>query len=462
MPSTNRPDPQTLRARIDGAGFEGRIIGPTDADYDAARTVLFGGIDRRPAFVAKVANAADVVRLVRLAKETGAELAVRSGGHSSAGHSASEGGIVIDVRGLNAVEIDAEARTAWAGTGATAKAFSVAAAAHGLAVGFGDAGSVGLGGITLGGGVGYLTRKHGLTIDSLLAAEVATADGRIVVADAGNEPELFWAIRGGGGNFGVVTKVKFRLHPLSGITGGLLILPATAATISGFIAAAEAAPDEVSTIANVMPAPPMPFLPAELHGSLVIFAMLVHSGVPADADAALAPFRALAKPHADMLRPMALPEIYPPDDPDYHPTAVAQTMFMDTVDEALAQHIIDALKASTAPMRVVQLRVLGGAAARIPADATAYAHRKSRIMANVAAFFQGDADRAVREREVADLARSLRQSDLGAYVNFLGAEPEERVRAAYPGRTWDRLRAAKRQYDPDNLFRLNQNIPPAA
>jgi len=461
MQPTSRPDPRHLHAEANRAGITGRIVGPTDADYDAARAVLFGGFDRHPAFIARVASAEDVARIVRLAKETGAELAVRSGGHSSAGHSASEGGIVIDVRGLNGVDIDPVARTAWAGTGATAKEFSVAAAEHGLAVGFGDAGSVGVGGITLGGGVGYLVRKHGLTIDALLAAEVVTADGRIVMTDADHEPDLFWAIRGGGGNFGVVTRVKFRLHELSGIVGGLLILPATAATIAGFIATAEAAPDEVSTIANVMPAPPMPFLAPELHGSMVVFAMLVHSGAPENADAALAPFRALSEPLADMMRPMALPDIYPPDAPDYHPTAVMQTLFMDSVDEELAQHMVDTLKSSTAAMRVVQLRVLGGAAARVPADATAYAHRASRIMVNVAAFYQGEDDKPVHERMVTDLARSLGQSDAGAYVNFLGAEPEDRVRAAYPGTTWDRLRAAKRKYDPDNLFRMNQNIPPA-
>jgi FAD/FMN-containing dehydrogenase len=206
----------------------------------------------------------------------------------------------------------------------------------------------------------------------------------------------------------------------------------------------------------------MPFLPAEAHGKTVIFAMIVYSGDAAGADKALAPFRAAAKPLADMLRPMAYPDIYPPEDPNYHPTAVAKTMFVDTVGRKEAQLILNRLAASDAPMRVAQLRVLGGAAARIPADATAYAHRKSKIMVNVAAFYTGPEDKPRRETWVADFAAALLQSDNGAYVNFLAAEGPERVRAAYPGKTWDRLQRVKRTYDPNNLFRRNQNIGPAA
>jgi hypothetical protein len=241
----------------------------------------------------------------------------------------------------------------------------------------------------------------------------------------------------------------------------MLILPATAETIAGFVAAAEAAPEELSTIANVMPAPPMPFLPAELHGTLVIFGMLAFAGEKEAAAKALAPFRALAKPLADMIRPMGLHEMYPPENSDYHPTAVAQTMFVDTVDKRVAETILSHLRASDASMRVAQLRVLGGAIGRVPVEATAYAHRSSKIMVNVAAFYEGPADRAVRLAWVTAFAATLRQSDAGAYVNFLADEGGERVRSAYPGKTWERLTAIKAKYDPSNLFRLNQNIPPA-
>jgi FAD/FMN-containing dehydrogenase len=442
------------------AAVRGRIITPDDTDYDAARTVTLGDIDSRPAAIVRVADAADVSALVSLARETGLELAVRCGGHSGAGHSTIDGGVVLDVRDLNGLDLDVDERTAWADSGLTAGEVTTALAEHGLAIGFGDTGSVGIGGITLGGGVGYLVRKHGLTIDNLLAAEIVTADGEVRIVDADHEPDLFWAIRGGGGNFGVATRFRYRLQELDGVVGGILVLPATPETIAGFIAAADAAPEELSSIANVMPCPPMPFVPEEHHGKLVILAMMAFAGPADQGEAAYAPFRALAEPLADMVRSIPYPEMYPPEDPDYHPTAVARTMFMDYVDLPVAKTIQGYLEASDATMRVAQLRVLGGAAARVPDDATAYAHRTSKIMVNVAAFYEGEEDKPRREAWLAEYAAALVQGDPGAYVNFLGDEGEIRVRAAYPGATWDRLVAIKAKYDPANVFRRNQNIPP--
>jgi FAD/FMN-containing dehydrogenase len=440
----------------------GRVITPEDAEYDEARAIVYGGIDPRPAVIVRVADAADVAATIRVARETGLPLAVRSGGHSGAGHGTVDGGIVIDVRDLNHLELDPATRTAWAGSGVTAGQYTAAAAEHGLATGFGDTGSVGLGGLVTGGGVGYLVRKHGLTIDNLLAAEVVTADGQVRTVDADHEPDLFWAIRGGGGNFGVATRFKLRLHELDGVVGGILVLPATAETVAGFIAAAEAAPEELSTIANVMPCPPMPFVAEEHHGTLVNMAMVAYAGSAEDGQAALAPFRALAEPLADMVRPIPYPEMFPPEDPDYHPTAVAQTMFLDRVDGATAQEIMRFLTESDASMRVSQLRVLGGAAARVPDDATAYAHRDSKIMVNLAAFYEGEGDKARRQAWVDQFAAAIQQDDTGEYVNFVGDEGEAGVRAAYPGPTYDRLAAIKAQYDPENLFRVNHNIPPVS
>ncbi|MDQ3688505.1 MAG: FAD-binding oxidoreductase [Chloroflexota bacterium] len=440
----------------------GTVIAPDDPGYDEARTIVSGEFDRRPGVIVRVADADDVAHVVKLARDTHTELAVRSGGHSGAGHSASEGGIVLDLRGMTAIEIDVEGRTAWAEAGLTAGEFTTAAAAHGLAVGFGDTATVGLGGITLGGGVGYLVRKHGLTIDNLLAAEIVTADGKLLHVDGDTHPDLFWGIRGGGGNFGVATRFKYRLHPLEGIVGGILVLPATPDTVAEFMSAADAAPDELSTIANVMTCPPMPFVPEEHHGGIVILAMLTYAGSAENGERAMAPFRALAEPLADLVRPMTYPEMFPPQEGegDYHPTAAARTMFVDSIDRAAAEMLLERLKASDAPMRVAQLRVLGGAMARVSADATAFAHRGSRIMVNVAAFYEGAADRAGRQAWVDDLAEALHQGDDGAYVNFLGTDGEERIRAAYPGATWDRLSEIKDRYDPTNLFRMNQNIAP--
>jgi FAD/FMN-containing dehydrogenase len=443
------------------AALKGRVIAPEDAGYDQARTVFYGGFDRRPAAIVRAADAAEVAQVVSLAGATGLELAVRSGGHSTAGHSTTQGGIVLDLADMHALEIDAERRTAWAQTGLTAGQYTAAASAYGLATGFGDTGSVGIGGLTLGGGVGFLVRKHGLTIDDLLAAEVVTADGQLLRTDAESHPDLFWAIRGGGGNFGVATRLQLRLHQLDQIVGGMLLLPAAPAVIARLVAEAEAAPEELSVIANVMPAPPMPFVPEEQHGQLVVLVLLAYAGPAEAGQRAIAPLRALATPIADMVRPMPYPELFLPEEGDYHPTAVGHTMFVDTIDHAVAETIVDHLQASDATMRVTQLRVLGGAMARVPAQATAFAHRDSRIMVNLAAFYDGPADQAVRQAWVDDFAAALRQDDSGAYVNFLGDEGQARVRQAYPGSTWDRLMAIKARYDPTNLFRLNQNIPPA-
>jgi len=444
------------------AALNGRVIEPDDAEYDEARTVFYGGIDRRPAVIVRAADATDVAHVVALARETGSELAVRSGGHSIAGHGVSEGGIVLDLSDMRALDIDADRRTAWAEPGLTAGEYSTAAAAHGLATGFGDSGSVGIGGITVGGGVGFLIRKHGLTIDDLLAADVVTADCRLLRADAETHPDLFWAIRGGGGNFGVATRLQFRLHELDSIVGGMLFLPATPAVIESFVAEAAAAPEGLSTIANVMPAPPMPFIPAEHHGRLVIMALMAYAGATDAGERAIAPFRALAEPVADVVRPMPYPEIYVPEEEGYHPIATGRTMFVDALGRSDAETIVDHLQAGTAQMRVAQIRVLGGAMARVPADATAFAHRGRRIIVNVAAVYEHPDETEVNGAWVERFAAALRRGNTGAYVNFLGDEGEARVREAYPGPTWDRLTAIKARYDPTNLFRLNQNIPPAA
>ena len=451
---TQRPSADAL------SDIAGRVIAPDDSAYDDARRVFYGSVDKRPGLIARVSSVADVQLVIAAARDGGYELAVRSGGHSTAGHSTTDGGIVLDLRGMAKIDIDPADRTAWVETGATALQVTEAAAKHGLVVGFGDSGSVGVGGITLNGGIGFLTRKLGLTIDSVLAAEVVTADGQHLHVDADRHPDLFWAIRGGGGNFGVVTRIRFRLHPLPQFTGGLLVLPATPETIAGFVAASLAAPEELSTIGNVMPAPPMPFLPPEAHGRLVIIGMMAYAGDSAGAERALAPFRALATPVADLVKEQPYSAMYPPEDPNAHPTAIGRTLFIDDVDQPKAELMVDYLTKSDAAIRVAQLRVLSGAAARVPADATAYAHRSKRILVNVAAFYTGPEDRVVRTEWVKEFAHAVQPNDHGAYVGFLGDEGAARVRSAYPGETWDRLARVKAEYDPTNLFRLNQNITP--
>ncbi len=441
-------------------GVAGRIVTPDDADYDKTRAVFYGGIDKRPSAIVRVRNVEDVRRVIAAASSEGYELAVRSGGHSPVGHSTTDGGVVIDLREMSRIDIDLGSRTAWVETGATAHRVTEALSHHGLAIGFGDSGSVGVGGIALGGGIGFLVRKFGLTIDSVLAAELVTADGRHRRVDAEHERDLFWAIRGGGGNFGVVTRIQFRLNPLPQFTGGILVLPATPETIAGFAAASLSAPEELSTIANVMPAPPMPFLPAEVHGRLVILAFVAFAGDEQAATRAIAPLRALATPLADLVKPGPYLDMYPPEDPNYRPTAIGRTMFVEGIDLEMAGTIHDYLAKSDATLRVAQLRALGGAVERVPADATAFAHRAKPMLVNVAAFYQGDADREVRRAWVNEFAAVLQPRDVGAYVGFLSDDGQERIRSAYPGPTWDRLASIKATYDPNNLFRLNQNISP--
>jgi FAD/FMN-containing dehydrogenase len=439
----------------------GELITPDDGAYDEARQVFFKGYDRTPLAVARVKGNDDVARVVTAAREGGLELAVRSGGHSRAGYGTSDGGLVIDLSGMKAIDIDADAKTAWVETGITAAEYTVATGEHGLVTGFGDAGSVGIGGITLAGGVGFLARKAGLTIDDLLAADVVTADGEVVRASEESEPDLFWAIRGGEGNFGIATRFQLRLHEISEIVGGMLILPASPETITGFLEAADAAPEELSTIANVMIAPPMPFVPEEAHGKPILMAQMAYVGPPDQAEAAIAPLRALVEPLADMVRPMRYPELYEGPEPEAQ-LASGTNFFPDSLEPADAETILEELPKSTAMMNAIQLRVLGGALGRVPNDATAFAHRDRGLFINIAAMYGDAAEKDTHDAWVNGLANTLGRDGSGGYVGFMGDEDEETLRAAYPGGAWERLRGLKRRYDPDNLFRLNHNIPPAA
>jgi FAD/FMN-containing dehydrogenase len=442
----------------------GPVIAPDDPDHDRATPLFYGGLDRRPAAIVRPTGSRDVARAILVAADLGVELAVRSGGHGMLGHATVDDGIVLDLGGLRGLDLDVTRRVARVQPGVTAGEYTQVAAAHGLATGFGDAGSVGLGGLTVGGGIGLLARKHGLTIDNLLAAEVVTADGRIRPLDERSEPDLFWAVRGGAGNVGVVTRLDLRLHEVPSIVGGYLVLPATADVITGFVELADAAPDELSTIANVMSAaPPLPFIPAEAHGQRVLFAMMVYAGETEAGEAAIGPFRRLATPLADLLGPKRYVDMFPPEDEDgFHPLAVGETVFRDTFDGDAAQLVLDALEASTAIMGAVQLRVLGGAVSRVANQATAYAHRDRRIMINTAAMFGDPSERAVHRAWVERYATALGQAPLGRYVNFLGDDSEAAARAAYPHGAYERLAAIKQRYDPANLFRNTVNVPPTS
>jgi FAD/FMN-containing dehydrogenase len=446
----------SLRADLDG-----RVIAPENPGYDDARRVFYTGFDRRPAAVVRVADASDVSRVVRLARETGAELAVRSGGHGRAGYGTSEGGIVLDLSEMNAVEIDAEGRTAWAQTGVKAGDYTKATGEHGLATGLGDTATVGVGGITLSGGLGFLLRRNGLTIDDVLGAEVVSADGEILEVDEGTHPDLFWALRGGGGNFGVATRLRFRLHEVDQVVGGMLVLPASVEVITGLVDVADAAPEELSMIANIIKAPPMPFIAAERHGTPVVMVSMVYAGDAEAGAPAIAPIRALAPPLADMVRPIRYQQMY--EGPE-HPrpgfdagTNLLVNGFAPGAPEAILEH----LQTSTAHIAYAQLRVLGGAMARVPDGATAFGHRGAKMMLNIAAMYGNPDEGPEHKAWVSSLATALSDGTGGAYVGFLGDDGDQSVRLAYPPATLERLAEVKRRYDPDNLFRRNLNVHPA-
>lgn len=458
LPTTQPTVTDSVLARIIGS-VRGEVVLPSSPTYDDLRRVEVGGVDARPVAIVRVQDADDVAGVVRIAREAGIGLAVRSGGHGAAGPGAGDGAIVVDVRGIDDIDVDVEGRTAWAGTGLTTGRYTARVARHGLATGFGDTGSVGLSGITLGGGVGYLSRKHGLTIDSLLAAEIVTADGVVRVVDTDHDPDLFWALRGGGGNVGIVTHLRFRLHEVEKVLGGPLVLPATPAVLAGFVRAALDAPPELTTIANVMPCPPLPGVPPEMHGRVVVMATMAYAGDLTAGEEALTAFRSLAPPLADLVQPMPYSGLFP-DEGRGAPTAVYRNVFRDGLAEDAAAEVLTALEDGDAAMRVVQLRPLGGAVAQVARHATAYAHRDRALMVHVVAVHDGPEDRPRREAWVTDLAGRLTEGPRAAYVNFVGDEGEDGLHAAYPEPTLRRLRDVKRRHDPDNVFRFNHNVAP--
>jgi FAD/FMN-containing dehydrogenase len=444
-------------------GLTGTILLPGSHGYDEARLVHHAQADGRPALIVRAADAGDVARTVSLARESGLTLSVRGGGHSIVGFGTNDGGIVLDLGAMKGLHIDPDRRLAWAQPGLTAGEYTAAAAAHGLATPFGDTASVGIAGLTLGGGIGWLVRKHGLTIDALQAVEIVTADGRQVTASEDSHPDLFWAVRGGGGNFGVVTRFQFKLFPVGEVLGGALFLPATKTTLQALAPIAAAAPEELSTISFLMHIPPAPFVPAELIGAPSLVVMFVWAGDAQEGQAALAPFRAAAQPLIDMAMPMPYPGIYQfTAAGEQRGFAVHASRFVTELDDDAIETMLAANAAPSSPMAMIQLRVLGGAMARVAADATAFAHRSAPILATVIVPFDDPATEPAQRAWADRVSSALAPRDAGVYANFLEDEGDERIHAAYPAGTYERLADVKRRYDPANVFRMNQNIRPAA
>ena len=452
-----------LRARL-----QGELVEPDDAAYGQARAVWNGRADRQPALIVRCADAVDVAAAVAFAHDQNVPVAVRSGSHSIAGYSVCDGGVVIDLSRMKGIEIDADRRVARVEAGLTWGEVAAATQPYGLAITAGDTATVGVGGLSLGGGIGWMVRKHGLAIDNMRSVEVVTADGRFLRASATEHAELFWGLRGGGGNFGIATAFEFDLHPAGMILGGAVLYDVSNAAdaediLRAYARIATDAPDELTTQAVLMQAPPAPFIPVERQGTPSVAIIVCYAGDPAEGEQVVAPLRRLGTPLADIIAPMPYSAIFALTAEGEVPGLrhYVRSLFMRTLDEGALRALATESAATMSPGTLVQLRVMGGAMGRVPADATAFAHRDAEYAVMVTNFgpeSEGDAARAARTER---LWQALRPYASGVYVNFLGDEGESRIREAYPPATYDRLAALKAQYDPTNLFRLNQNIPPA-
>jgi FAD/FMN-containing dehydrogenase len=444
----------------------GELLLPGAPGYDDARSVWNAMIDRRPAAVVRCASADDVAAAVRFAAEHDLLVSIKGAGHNIAGSAVADGALLIDLSGMRAVEVDANARTARVQPGATLGDFDAATLAHGLVTPLGINSTTGIAGLTLGGGFGWLTRKHGLTVDNLVGADVVLADGKRVRASAEENPELFWALRGGGGNFGVVTSFDFALHLIAPeIYAGLIVHPASdgPAVLRRWRDFVADMPEGLNVWAVMRKAPPLPFLPESVHGTEVVVLACFYAGPTDEAERLLEPLRSFGSPVGEHLGPMPYVAWQQAFDPLLAPGARnywKSHNFRELADGAL-DTVLGALDRLPTDHTEIFIGVLGGAANRKPADATAYPHRTAELVMNVHTRWESAAD---DERCVAWARDFFEQTapfaEGGVYANFV-SEGEQRLDAIY-GPNYPRLAKVKAQYDPQNRFRVNQNIEPAA
>jgi len=447
--------------------IRGQVIGPDDSRYDDARALYNGMIDKRPRLVVRCADVADVMTAVNFAREEGWPLAIRGGGHNGAGLGSVDDGLVIDLSMLRSVRVDPDQRTVRVDPGCTSGDVDHATHAFGLAVPFGIVSTTGVAGLTLGGGTGYLTRKFGLTIDNLLEADVVLADGSFVRASESENPELFWALRGGGGNFGVVTSFLFRAHPVGTVYAGPIFWEAkhAAAVMRAYRDFLPAAPEELGVFVGLKTVPPVDPFPAEHQGKHACAIIGAYNGSAADGRRALAPLLdAVPPPAFNWMEEMPFPAMQSLFDP-FFPKGLQWYWKGDFVrslpDDAIDAHIARAAEAPSA-LSLMHLYPIDGAVQRVPTDATAWSARDAAFSMVIAAIDSEPHQAASLKRWGRDYWEAVHPFNLaGAYVNFMmDDEGEGRVEASY-GENYHRLARAKAEYDPDNLFRVNQNIEPA-
>lgn len=445
----------------------GQVIRPGDAEYDPARAIYNGMIDRHPALIVRCAGVSDIVAAVRFARDRGLLVAVRGGGHNVAGNSLCDDGLVVDLSPMRGVQVDPERRLARAEGGVNWGELDAETQAHGLAVTGGVATTTGIAGLTLGGGMGWLVRKHGLTIDSLRSVDLVLADGTRATASASENADLFWAVRGGGGNFGVATSFEYDLHPVGPtVIAGTVVYPIDQApsVLRRYRDFAASAPDEVMTIVSMRAAPPAPYLPPSAYWTPIVGILVCCVGSLEAASRMVEPLRHLGAPIGDTIAPKPYVEhqaVIEPLFPHGLRNYWKGSNLVELTDGAI-EALLDQFARIPSRRTGIVLWQLGGAASRVGPDETAYAHREARYALNIPSIWDNPADDAANIRWTRECFDALSPYSTGAvYVNFLGEEGEGRVRAAYRPETYERLARIKARYDPTNFFRLNQNIRPA-
>jgi FAD/FMN-containing dehydrogenase len=439
--------------------FSGRLLQPDDADYDEARKIHNGLVDKRPALIARCRSAADVAAANVLARETGQEFSVRGGGHNAAGRAVTDGGVMVDLAEMKAIQVDPEAQTLRAEPGVLWKELNIAAGEHGLAVTGGAISTTGIAGLSLGGGLGWLMGVHGLASDNLLSVELVTAKGEILDVTADSNPDLFWALRGGGGNFGVATAFEYRLHPLAQVVGGLIAHPIAAARdlLRFYRDFSATTPDELSAFAALAHAP-------DGSGAKIAAVAVCHTGTPEQADRDLAPLKAFGSPLMTQVGPMPYPVMNTLLDDAYPRGALYywKSSFVKSLDDGLVDALVEQFAATPSPMNTILFEHFHGAVTRVPVEATAVPHREPGYNMVLTTTWLDDADSEANiawTRETYDAARPYFAGR--RWLNYLGDDEKiDAIRAAY-GPNYDRLVEIKRRYDPENDFHLNHNIDPA-
>jgi FAD/FMN-containing dehydrogenase len=438
------------------SAIRGDVIRPGDSEYDTARSIWNGMIDKRPAVIVRCSGTADVVEAVRFARVNNLLVAVRAGGHNAAGNAVCDGGIVIDLSAMNGVWVDADRRVAVAQGGATWGDFDRETHLHGLATTGGAISTTGIAGLTLGGGLGWLMRKYGMACDNLVAAEMVTADGEVLRASESENPELFWGLRGGGGNFGIVTSFEFQLHPVSTVLGGMLVHPAERARemLQFYREFTSQAADETTIFSGLMISP---------EGAPIGAMVACDCGDPETAAERLRPLREYGPPLADMIGPVPYPQHQTIMDEAF-PSGLNvywRSHFLTSLNDEVIDILLEHFAGMTSPLSAILLEHFGGAVSRVGPDETAFPHRAAEYNLAIIARWTDPTGADAHIAWTRQLHEALRPHSSGVYVNYLGEEGEDRVREAYSAAQYERLAALKRRYDPTNFFRLNQNIRPS-